>query len=352
MHYTSAPGGIEVLIPDIIRMLPDASFSVFVIRPPVKGKFNVYNEMPVKVRYGSKNNLMAALRLLRFARRNRGAVFHGFNTGPFFLLILRMTGIKKAVYSIHGTQHYSGRFQKVFRRTVWHMAISPGYKIIANSEYSRALFLDFVLPYHPEVKVLYNPISSTRIKHVRSSSADELLTVIYVGRLAEGKNMFLWLDMAAAIHRLKGDSRFYIYGDGPLKEKLAEYCTGNEMCKYVSFMGFVTDISEAYSQADLLMFLSEYESFGNAVVESILSGTPVIASDIPAFREIFNDFQQFLVKPGALMEAEIIEKIVRLDELKKLVPEAAMQFSRRFSVEQHINGLRMVYDSFPQGKNK
>ncbi len=43
VHYSSSPGGIEVLMPEIIRMLPDAVFSVFVIRPPEKEKINVYD---------------------------------------------------------------------------------------------------------------------------------------------------------------------------------------------------------------------------------------------------------------------------------------------------------------------
>ena len=56
-----------------------------------------------------------------------------------------------------------------------------------------------------------------------------------------------------------------------------------------------------------MMFLSEYELFGNAVVESILCGTPVIASDIPSLREIFRNYPQFLVPADGRMGSDILE---------------------------------------------
>lgn len=345
VHYTSAPGGIELLMPDIISSLHDEHFSVFVIRPPKAGAYNVYDGMPLSITYGSGNNLVAAFRLWLFARRNRTAVFHGFNTGPFFLLVIRLAGIKKAVYSIHGTRHFSTSFQRFIRKAVWRISLSPLYRVIANSGHSLGIFLDFVAPVNPAARVLYNPVSSPRLNTAGERLAEDGLNIIYTGRLAEGKNMALWLDMARAIYNIRSDARFYIYGDGPLKESLVRQGAENGMEDYLFFMGFTPELSVAYRNADLMMFLSEYESFGNAVVESILFGIPVIAGDIPSVREIFRDFPLFLVMTGHSMESDILDKINRLDELRRAVPEAARQFRERFSLEQHVEGLRAVYGS-------
>jgi len=57
VHYSSAPGGIEVLMPGIIRMLPDKEFFVFVIRPPVKEENNVYENTSVKVKHINSGGL-------------------------------------------------------------------------------------------------------------------------------------------------------------------------------------------------------------------------------------------------------------------------------------------------------
>lgn len=346
VHYSSAPGGIEVLIPEIIRMFPDTGFPVFVIRPPVRGGINVYEHSSINVTYGSGNNFISAYKLWRFARRNRKALFHGFNTGPFFLLIIRLAGIRKAVYSVRGTLHYSNSFQKALRRYAWQIAAAPRYRFIANSDYTRDVFLGFLNLERLRVEVIYNPVSSDRLRLPQAKKSGKSLNIIYVGRLTEGKNLFRWLDMAVSIHKTRKDSRFFLYGDGPLKNELVEYSQSLGADGYISFRGFLTDIAEAYHQADLMMFLSEHESFGNVVVESIVCGTPVIASDIPSLREIFRNYPQFLVPTGDQIETVILEKVSNLDELRKLVPEAATEFRERFSMAQHINGLRQVYGNF------
>jgi len=345
VHYTSAPGGIELLLPDIINSLDEERCSVFVIRPPGAGKFNVYEGLPVNVSYGSDNNLVAAFRLWLFARRNRGAIFHGFNTGPFFLLIIRLAGIRKAVYSIHGTRHFSGLLQRFVRKVAWLLALSPRYRVTSNSEHSRRVFLDFVKPLNPAIRVLYNPVSAPRLGAALERVAGGALNIIYTGRLVEGKNMFRWLEMARAIHGIRSDARFFIYGDGSLKESLIRESEEHGMQDYLFFMGFTKELSMAYRDADLMMFLSEYESFGNAVAESILYGVPVIAGDIPSVREIFRDFPVFLVRTDNSMKSDILEKINRISELREAVPEATRQFRGRFSQERHTEGLRDVYNS-------
>jgi glycosyltransferase involved in cell wall biosynthesis len=348
VHYTSAPGGIELLMPEIIKMFPKDTFSAFVIRPPRKGEYNVYNGVPVRVFRGSVNNLAAAWRLWRHARKRKHTIFHGFNTGPFFLLVLRLAGVKSAVYSVRGTLHYTGMLQKTLRKLAWRAALSSRYRILANSGYSRDIFMKFLAPFKPHIDVLYNPVSSSRISAVADPVVREGLNIIYTGRLAEGKNLFRWIDIAAAIRKFRSDAQFFIYGDGPLRKRLEEYCRSSGADGYITFMGFVPDLSVAYRQADIMMFLSEAESFGNVVVESILFGVPVIASAIPSVREIFYDFPQFLVAAGPGMEQEIIDRIAGIDELRADLSLASQQFSKRFSLEQHVQGLCSVYDNLRQ----
>lgn len=348
VHYTSAPGGIEVHIPEIVRLSPGDEFSVFVIRPPVPGENNVYELSLLPITYGSVNNFAAAFRLFRFAAANRNAIFHGFNTGPFFLLVLRLAGVKKAVYSVRGTMHYRGTLQKRLRRIAWNLAASRNYRFIANSEYSRDIFTSYIPRVDASTEVIYNPVGSQRLDLPVTRKRNDSLKVIYVGRLAEGKNLFRWIDIAISIHSIRKDSIFSLFGDGPLKDKLIEYCRDKGAEGYIHFRGFVKDITGAYNEADVMLFISEYESFGNVGVESILCGTPVIASDIPGMREIFRNFPEFLVHSDAGMEAEIMGKIACLEDLKKIVPVAAEEFRQRFSSEQHITRLKRLYLSFGQ----
>jgi glycosyltransferase involved in cell wall biosynthesis len=347
IHFSAAPGGIEVLIPNIIKHIPGTDFEVFVIRPAREGLLNVYENEKITVKYGSNFNIGAFLILLKYVCKHHNDTFHLYNTGPYVLLIMKITRVKKVVYSIRGTVYWKKSYQKIIRRISWKLAISPKFSFIANSYYSKACFLRFVGQSCSKIDVIYNPIFSDRLRYKsHKPELSEISLISYVGRLVRGKNLFRWIDISAAIHKNFPSIRFQIYGQGSLKTKLIEYSKKLRIDNIVQFMGFYTDVSVAYHNSDLMLFLSERESFGNVVVESILCGTPVIASDIPSMKEIFENYPDFLIKLDGNPEEDIIHKIQNIAQLRDQMKEAVVEFRDRFSIEKHIEKLNKVYDSF------
>jgi 1,2-diacylglycerol-3-alpha-glucose alpha-1,2-galactosyltransferase len=67
-------------------------------------------------------------------------------------------------------------------------------------------------------------------------------------------------------------------------QKRKKNCDGN-----IIFTGFVPDIVEIYSTADVFLMPSYAETFGLVILEALSSGLPVVARDITEFREIFGD---------------------------------------------------------------
>ncbi len=348
VHFTSRPGGIEVLLPEIIDHMPAHAFQAFVIRPPAEGQGNVYEGKDVAVTYGAAQNLLAFRRLWAYARKHRSDIFHVFNIGPFNLLVLRLAGVKKLIYSIHGTIYWQNSLQKWLRRPAWLAAEIPGMAITANSLYSRKVFLREVYP-HAEVQLLYNPINTDRYRIAASGavSANDTVHVVYAGRLTQGKNLHRWLSIAAELAGLDSRYRFTLYGDGPVRPALEAHAAQLGLNGQLRFAGHVRDVAEAYRSADLLMFLSEYESFGNVVVESILCGTPVLASAIPSMQEIFAEYPEFLVPADASMEQAVIQQIKALPELKSLAARAAENFREKFSLNRFVHDLNTIYERFP-----
>jgi glycosyltransferase involved in cell wall biosynthesis len=55
------------------------------------------------------------------------------------------------------------------------------------------------------------------------------------------------------------------------------------------FPGYVEDIVASYSAADIFLMPSYAETFGLVILEALSCGLPVIARDIPEFRDIFGD---------------------------------------------------------------
>jgi 1,2-diacylglycerol-3-alpha-glucose alpha-1,2-galactosyltransferase len=70
----------------------------------------------------------------------------------------------------------------------------------------------------------------------------------------------------------------------------------------VIFTGFIPDIMEPYSGADLFFMPSHAETFGLVILEALATGLPVMARGIPEFREIFGDTIAFFDTPEDAQE--------------------------------------------------
>jgi 1,2-diacylglycerol-3-alpha-glucose alpha-1,2-galactosyltransferase len=94
----------------------------------------------------------------------------------------------------------------------------------------------------------------------------------------------------------------------------------------VVFTGFVPDVTEAYSGADLFFFPSKAETFGLVILEALASGLPVVARGIPELREIFGDAVAFFETPDDAKELVLSKDRLRLSG------EKAREFTERFDV--------------------
>jgi glycosyltransferase involved in cell wall biosynthesis len=112
----------------------------------------------------------------------------------------------------------------------------------------------------------------------RASRSD--LVVLYVGRIAPEKNLGLAIESYRAMQRVNNAVKFVIVGDGPLRAALQKkhpdliFCgvhTGEELAK-------------RYASADVFLFPSETETFGNVTLEAMASGLGVVAYDYAAAR--------------------------------------------------------------------
>ena len=102
-----------------------------------------------------------------------------------------------------------------------------------------------------------------------------------VGRVAAEKNVELALRAFEAARRERPDLRMIVVGDGPARARLtAAYPAAR-------FVGAQrgADLAAHYASADVFLFPSLSDTFGNVVMEALASGLPVVAFDCAAAAE-------------------------------------------------------------------
>ena len=119
--------------------------------------------------------------------------------------------------------------------------------------------------------------------------------LLHVGRLAPEKNVALALRSFRVVQRRVPNARMVVVGDGPLRARLqADHPD-------VHFAGVRRgeDLAAHYASADLFLFPSLSETFGNVTLEALASGLAVVAFDAAAAGELIHDGRNgLLVAPG------------------------------------------------------
>lgn len=126
--------------------------------------------------------------------------------------------------------------------------------------------------------ILFSPTRRDPALRATWGAGDDDPVAIYVGRAAAEKNIPLvlgaWAEARATCPRL----RMVVVGDGPVRRKL------ERRWPEVHFAGmrFDEDLARHYASADLFLFASETETFGNVVLEALASGLATLTYDYAA----------------------------------------------------------------------
>ncbi len=122
---------------------------------------------------------------------------------------------------------------------------------------------------------LFSPTRRRAQLRAQWGSGPDDPTLLYVGRLAAEKNIALVLDSFTATQVTLPKARCLLVGDGP------EWLRLSRAFPQFHFVGAKVgiELAEHYASADLFVFPSLTETFGNVVPEAMASGLTVVAFD-------------------------------------------------------------------------
>ena len=203
----------------------------------------------------------------------------------------------------------------------------------------------------PESKILhmYNPIDTNQFKPRTKNEIIGKINfnlnkkyLLYVGRLIKNHGIEIVLDVFKKISKNNKDIILVLIGDGPMYDEIKKYIHKNNLDNLIELKGRLNHeiISYYYNISSLLFHVGPSGGMPNVIMESILSGLPVIAADcIAANKDLINEKEEtgILVKLDDKIELE--EAILKIVNQKKEDNIKNANLIREFSIENY--GIKM-----------
>ncbi|MEM6885799.1 MAG: glycosyltransferase family 1 protein [Verrucomicrobiota bacterium] len=153
--------------------------------------------------------------------------------------------------------------------------------IYVNSEFYKDCWIKRGIPAE-KLKILPRGLDTDQFNHLRKSDdfwkkrGAKHPVMIYVGRVSKEKELEFLCEVCEALKAKGIELDLAVVGDGPYKEEM------QQRLPEALFAGVLMgdELAEAYAAADLFVFPSTTDTFGNVVIEAMSSGIPAYVSDI------------------------------------------------------------------------
>jgi glycosyltransferase involved in cell wall biosynthesis/predicted metal-dependent phosphoesterase TrpH len=177
------------------------------------------------------------------------------------------------------------------------------------------------------------------------------LNVLYAGRLTKEKGVELLADAFLAAREDDPRLHLVLAGGGPEEDSLRE-----RLGEHATFLGWLhgQDLARAYASADLFMFASQTDTYGQVIVEAQASGLPVLAVAEGGPVSLIQPGETGLLAPadsGALADAllRLAEDALLRERIRRAALAAVKGRTWEASLEQLAAGYRAVLDESAPG---
>ncbi len=188
-------------------------------------------------------------------------------------------------------------------------------------------------------EVIYNVIDSDRIQQLANEPVSDVefkpneFNIISVGKIIPVKGY----DRLAKIQKRLLDEEYkvhtYILGIGGQRTAIEQYCTENNIQNSFTFLGYQQNPYKYMSKADLFVCSSLSEGLSTAVTEALITGIPVVTTDVSGMRELLGDNEFGIItenKEEALYLSikQMIDDCDLLNRYKQKAKERGASFSK------------------------
>lgn len=157
--------------------------------------------------------------------------------------------------------------------------------------------------------------------------------IVTIARLVPWKGLDGLIDAVADVRKEGTAVSLVVVGEGPEKERLEKLADEKLGDSYV-FTGALTpdDAQAVLRESDILALNSTYEGLSHVLIEALMTGLPVVATDAGGNKEVLGDSGMLVPVGDTSALRDALAKLVQDSELRKSLGTAARKRSETFSV--------------------
>jgi glycosyltransferase involved in cell wall biosynthesis len=181
-------------------------------------------------------------------------------------------------------------------------------------------------------------INCDKFKPTEDKINSNIKKILFVGGLDQAhyfKGVDILLNAVASLPEKNWE--LTIVGEGNLKNNYQKMAVDLKIEKQVKFLGKINspDLPKIYQSADIFVLpsINSNEAFGIVLIEALACGVPVIASNLPGVRAVFNDKQEgLIIEPKNMADLKNkLELLLNNDELRENMSKVA----RKLALEKY-----------------
>ncbi|MBN2132824.1 MAG: glycosyltransferase family 4 protein [Sedimentisphaerales bacterium] len=347
-------GGAETLLSSLLRHLDRERFKLTLVKLSHDPRYKLpalgdaaalaINEKTVRWR----NSFSAAPALYRIKK-----VIHDQDIDVVYTHDMRadlvgraMTAMTRAVWvsQIHGWLGPTARLKTRFHEWIDSRLIPAADMVLVGSEKLRSVMearcrrlAVGVVPNSVDAEAL--KVAPARVRALRRElgPGESEMLMGTVGRLHRGKGHHILLRAFARLRRQYPRLRCLLVGEGPCRKELEALARELRIAEAVTFTGYRESIIDCLAALDVFVTCSLTESLPITVLEAMVLGRPVVATDVGDLRTVLDDG-----KAGLVVEPNSVEAVVRAVERlldrpplrERLARQGRKRVLAKYSVEQ------------------
>ena len=210
-----------------------------------------------------------------------------------------------------------------------------------------------IIGHSDKIKIIHNPVIDESIYSFSKEplGGDSSLfggnvpTIIAAGRLVKAKD-YPNLLRALKIVLGKRPARLVVLGEGAEEKKLKNYASELKIFQYVHFLGFKPNPYKYMANSSLFVMSSIREGFGNAIVEAMALGLPVVSTDCGGPGDIIENGKSGILVPPAneKLLADAILNILNNPSLsEKLLSQGKIR-AQDFTIEKSFQKYEKLFE--------